>query len=215
LACKGGTMSDVCMARKKHKQEEEQQLIEKALAGDEAAFAILYNRYYRQVYAFCSRLLRGKFDVEDAVQQVFLEAWRSMSRFEGRSLFSTWLTKIAIHTCLSFHRKAGRILLNSNDDVDPYDHVTELLWGPAQNIPEEEVFLSERKAMVNKLLSRMTPKKKVVFMMSDMQGMTAPEISSVLKIPDATVRTRLFHARREFALWVSKNKSYRQALVAD
>lgn len=194
---------------------EEQTLIDRSLAGDEAAFAVLYSRYHNQVYAFCSRLLRGRHDVEDAVQQVFLEAWRSMSRFEGRSLFSTWLTKIAIHTCLSVHRKAYRLLLNNHDVLDPYEQATALLWGDDQKIPDEEVFLSERKALVNKLLSRMTPKKKIVFVMSDMQGMTAPEISSVLKIPDATVRTRLFHARKEFFSWVNKNKNYREVLVRD
>lgn len=200
--------------RKTRKKLEEQRLIERSLRGDHAAFAILYNRYYNQVYAFCSRLLRGRFDVEDAVQQVFLEAWRSMRRFEGRSLFSTWLTKIAIHTCLSFHRKAGRVILNT-DDIDPYDQSHALLWGGGPKIPEEEVFISERKSMVNKLLSRMTTKKKIVFIMSDMQGMSAPEISTILKIPDATVRTRLFHARREFATWVNKNKNYREALMAE
>lgn len=208
-------MSDVAM-RKTRKKVEEQQLIERSLQGDQQAFSKLYSRYYNQVYAFCSRLLRGRFDVEDAVQQVFLEAWRSMGRFEGRSLFSTWLTKIAIHTCLSFHRKAGRMVLNaSTEELVPYDQVTSLLWGEGQRVPDEEVFLSERKFLVNKLLARMTPKKKVVFVMSDMQGMTAPEISSVLKIPDATVRTRLFHARKEFATWVNKNKHYRESLVAE
>lgn len=207
-------MSDVGVALKKtNKKIEEQHLINLALKGDEAAFAKLYNRYYNQVFAFCSRLLRGKHDVEDAVQQVFLEAWRSMGRFEGRSLFSTWLTKIAIHTCLSFHRKSGRLLLNALEGPDVYDHVTELLWDQAQKFPDEEIFLSEKKAMVNKLLARMTPKKKVVFVMSDMQGMTAPEISAILKIPDATVRTRLFHARREFCSWIERNKDYRDVLV--
>jgi RNA polymerase sigma-70 factor (ECF subfamily) len=201
--------------RNKRKKNEEKRLIERALKGDEAAFAVIYSRYYNQVYGFCSRLLRGRFDVEDAVQQVFLEAWRSLSRFEGRSLFSTWLTKIAIHTCLSCHRKNGKLLLSANEDIDPYEQATSLLWGEKQKIPDEEMVLMERKTMVNKLLSRMTSKKKVVFILSDMQGMTAPEISSILKIPDATVRTRLFHARREFALWVNKNKEYKETLTHD
>lgn len=210
----GGLMTDLAM-RKARKKEEEQLLIEQAIQGDKEAFAFLYERYYSQVYAFCSRLLRGRFDVEDAVQQVFMEAWRSLNRFEGRSLFSTWLTKIAIHTCLSFHRKAGRLMLNQHEVLDPYDQSTTYLWGDEQRIPDEEVFISERKVLVNKLLARMTPKKKVVFVMSDMHGMSAPEISVVLKIPDATVRTRLFHARREFAMWVNKNKHYREALATE
>ena len=200
------------LVRKNIKKNEEKRLISRALKGDEAAFSILYHRYYNQVYAFCTRLLRGRFDVDDAVQQVYLEAWRSLQRFEGRSLFSTWLTKIAIHTCLSFHRKSHRLVFS--DEGDPGDYASTPLWGNNQKLPEDEVFLGEKKAIVNKLLARMTHKKKVVFMMSDMQGMTAPEISSVLKIPDATVRTRLFHARREFAQWVKKNRSYREALMA-
>jgi RNA polymerase sigma-70 factor (ECF subfamily) len=204
-------MDDI--ARKSRKKDEEKKLIERSLKGDEAAFSVIYSRYYNQVYAFCSRLLRGRFDVEDAVQQVFLEAWRSLARFEGRSLFSTWLTKIAIHTCLSCHRKNSKVYLNRSDENDQFDQATTLLWGEKQKIPDEEIFIMERKTMVNKLLARMTSKKKAVFIMSDMQGMTAPEISSVLKIPDATVRTRLFHARREFASWVSKNKDYRETLT--
>jgi len=197
------------------KQREERVLIEKALEGSNSAFSVLYNRYYNQVYAYCSRLLRGKHDVEDAVQQVFLEAWRSMGRFEGRSLFSTWLTKIAIHTCLSFHRKSGRVILNTGEPLRSYEQVGNMLWGEGKPTPEQQVFNNERKAIVGKLLARMTNKKKVVFMMSDMQGMTAPEISSILKIPDATVRTRLFHARKEFAGWVNKNRNYKDLLILD
>ncbi len=197
---------------KAEKKAEESELISRALKGDESAFSTLYYRYYNQVFAFCSRLLHGKHDIDDAVQQVFMESWRSMPRFEGRSLFSTWLTKIAIHTCLSFHRKSGRIVLSGSDDSDIYEHATNLLWGQPQKIPEEEAFLNEKKALVNKLLSRMTPKKKLVFILSDMQGMSAPEISAMLKIPDATVRTRLFHARREFTMWVQRNSMYKDVL---
>lgn len=190
-------------------------LIKRALDGHSKAFDILYNRYYNQVYAYCSRLLRGKHEVDDAVQQVFLEAWRSMGRFEGRSLFSTWLTKIAIHTCLSFHRKSGKIILATQDSDKSYEQVNRSLWGDTKSTPDQQVFNNERKTIINKLLKRMTNKKKVVFMMSDMQGMTAPEISSILKIPDATVRTRLFHARKEFAGWINKNRNYKDLLILD
>jgi RNA polymerase sigma factor (sigma-70 family) len=204
-------MSEVDLAtRNKNKRLEEEKLIEKSLAGDAQAFAMLYQRYYSQIFSFCARLLRGKYDVEDAVQQVFLEAWRSLGRFEGRSLFSTWLTKIAIHTCLSFHRKTGRIVLEGGADSDAFGHERDQLWGQTNATPDAELLLREKQELVNKLLTRMTAKKKVVFMLSDMQGMTAPEISAILQIPDATVRTRLFHARREFASWVERNRSVQE-----
>lgn len=199
---------------KSRKKTEEKKLIDRSVKGDEKAFSILYRRYYSQVYSFCARMLRGRFDVDDAVQQVFLEAWRSMKRFEGRSMFSTWITKIAIHTCLSFHRKNNRLVLSGSDDSEPLENGSEIMWANPSTIPEEQVLEEERKVAVHKLLERMTHKKKQVFVMSDMQGMTAPEIGQLLKIPDATVRTRLFHARKEFTNWTEKNKIYRDLLIS-
>lgn len=194
------------------KKLEEKRLIESSLEGNEEAFKKLYDRYRDQVYGFCSRLLRGKYDVEDAAQQVFFEAWRSLARFEGRSLFSTWLAKIAIHTCLSFHRKNSRLVLSGNDN-DPLNNAKDVLWREYENTPDEELVVMEKREMVNRLLARMTEKKKVVFVLSDMHGMTAPEISLLLKIPDATVRTRLFHARKEFSSWIERNKDYKDVLM--
>lgn len=206
-------MSEVQVnTRHQQKKLEEEKLIEQALLGDAHAFSTLYERYHSQIYSFCSRLLRGKHDVEDAVQQVFLEAWRSLGRFEGRSLFSTWLTKIAIHTCLSFHRKAGRLVLEGSSEPEWLEGDRDLLWATAAATPDVELLLQEKKKIVNQLLAKMTSKKKVVFVLSDMQGMTAPEISAILQIPDATVRTRLFHARKEFASWVGRNKSFQDVL---
>jgi DNA-directed RNA polymerase specialized sigma24 family protein len=74
--------------------------------------------------------------------------------------------------------------------------------------------LGARKQAIHKILGRMKQKKRVVFAMSDMHGMSAPEISKILNVPDATIRTRLFHARREFLAAVSKNPHYR-ALLQD
>ncbi len=190
-------------------REDEDIWITQAMAGNKEAFAHLYHRYLGQVHAFCMRMLQGRPDVEDAVQQVFLEAWRSLYRFERRSLFSTWITKIAIHTCLSFHRKNGRMLLATDDHDNLADESDDVVWGNYMTPPDEQVWYAARKKAISKILGRMTRKKQLVFIMSDMQGMTAPEISTVLGIPDATVRTRLFHARREFLSSVHRNPVYR------
>lgn len=206
-------MAESSDIKKEQKKVEEQGLINEALLGNQVAFNQLYHRYHQQVFAFCSRLLFGKSEVEDVVQQVFLEAWRSLKHFEGRSLFSTWLTKVAIHTCLSYRRRNQKSLINSAVRYESHQNITEVLWGCTINQPDTEIFLNEKKNLVNKLLSKMTPKKKVVFILSDMEGMSAPEISKILNIPDATVRTRLFHARKEFALWINKNKVFKEALL--
>jgi len=194
--------------------EEESRWIDLAIKGNQEAFAHLYHRYHSQVHAFCVRMLQGRGDVEDAAQQVFLEAWKSLHRFERRSLFSTWITRIAIHTCLSAHRKRNRMRLMSEEKQNPWENVTEFVWREPESSPDVLTCFAERKRAVGKILNRMTKKKQAVFMMSDMQGLTAPEISGILGIPDATVRTRLFHARREFANTVNRNPVYRDLLRA-
>lgn len=190
------------------KIEEENSWIDAAQQGDKAAFTHLYHRYYSQVLAFCTRMLHGRPDIEDAAQQVFLEAWRSLCRFERRSLFSTWITKIAIHTCLSYYRKGGRFLVANAAEYDSSKSHSSTGWFPENLMPDEQLWLSSRKKAVINTLHGMTKKKQIVLILSDMQGMTAPEISGILGIPDATVRTRLFHARREFMNSLEQHSGY-------
>lgn len=195
--------------RKRPNVAEEKALIQSAVAGDQNAFEVLHKRYYGQVFAFCMRMLNGRSDVEDAVQQVFLECWRSLYRFEGRSLFSTWLIKIAIHTCLSTYRKNSRMVLSQDSDNPASERSVNVLWASEPRTPDDNLTSSSKRRIISRIIDRMTIKKKTVFILSDIQGMTAPEISGILGIPDATVRTRLFHARKEFQTSVNRNPAYR------
>ncbi len=167
----------------------------KAKAGDSAAFSALFEKHIGRVQAMCTRMLHDRAEVEDAVQQTFFEAWRSLHRFEGRSLFSTWITKIAIHTCLGFRRKLKRLFFS--DDVEGDKQVEPAMMGPQVSPHEGAVALATQRAL-DEVLRHMTMKKRAVFVLAELEGMTAPEVSEILDIPEATVRTRLFHARKEF-----------------
>lgn len=186
-------------------REEEESLIDLAIAGDSQAFSSLYQRYYSQVYAFCVRMLHGHGDPEDTTQQVFLEAWRSLHRFEKRSLFSTWITRIAIHTCLSLLRRGKKNRQHQEAEFTCME--------PEQSLDDQINSKAQRQA-IQQILKTLTDKKKIVFILSDLQGMRAPEIAHILKIPDATVRTRLFHARKEFLDAVNQNSHYKELLSA-
>jgi RNA polymerase sigma-70 factor (ECF subfamily) len=179
--------------------DEDHALVEAAKAGDQRAFSRLFERHHGRVFAMCTRLLADRAEVEDAVQQTFLEAWRCLHRFEGRSRFTTWLTRIAIHTSLGFRRRVKRLIFSS--EVRPEAAVHDIGWGGRENTaPDQGVHERNRKQALTEILQRLTAKKRVVFVLAELEGMTAPEISEILKIPDATVRTRLFHARKEFAV---------------
>jgi RNA polymerase sigma-70 factor (ECF subfamily) len=132
--------------------------------------------------------------VDDAVQQTFLEAWRCLARFEGRARFTTWLTRIAIHTCFGLRRRLARLVFVGDAPLEPLCEVEE-----AGRSPEQVALTRAREHAIREVLASLSPKKRTVFVLADLEGMTSPEVAEVLGVPDATVRTRLFHARREVA----------------
>jgi len=184
--------------------------VARARRGDLAAFATLFRTHHGRIHAMCTRLLggggafgRSDGDVDDAVQQTFLEAWRCLHRFEGKSRFTTWLTRIAIHTCFSVRRRLRRLLLAPDDEralglVEPA-HVDDDRAAAAPVAPDEQASRKARARALDEVLQRLTPRKRVVFVLSDLEDLTSPEVAVILGIPEATVRTRLYYARRELA----------------
>ncbi|MCP4504490.1 MAG: RNA polymerase sigma factor [Deltaproteobacteria bacterium] len=193
--------------------DEDQALVAKAKVGDRQAFSKLYSKHHGRVFAMCSRLLRDPVEVEDAVQQTYLEAWKSLHRFEGRSKFTTWITRIAIHTCLGLRRKLRRLFFS--EDTSPVDRVEDGHFSSRPIPADEHASYRNRRKSVAEALSHLSEKKRVVFVLAELEGMTAPEISEILSVPDATVRTRLFHARKEFAVLVRKHPGFADLFDGD
>ena len=176
--------------------DEDAALVARAQAGDREAFGQLFAKHHGRVRAMCTRMLSRRSEIDDAVQHAFLEAWRCLDRFEGRSRFSTWITRIAIHTCFGIRRKLARLFL-TEDGHD--DHARAPQWANPPMSPDEGAVHTHRKRAVDDILQKLSPKRRVVFVLAELEGMTAPEIAEILEIPDATVRTRLFHARKDFS----------------
>lgn len=182
-------------------------LVALAKAGDQRAFGELFERHHGRVYAMCCRMLRDPAEVEDAVQHAFLEAWRCLHRFEGRSRFSTWITRIAIHTCFGIRRRLKRLFFS--EDL-PSSHARTPQYMTAPLAPDAGAEHSARQRAVDDILHRLSEKKRVVFVLAEFEGMTAPEIADVVACPEATVRTRLFHARRDFMAIARSEPAYRE-----
>jgi RNA polymerase sigma-70 factor, ECF subfamily len=181
-------------------------LIDRAKAGDKVAFGKLFERHHGRIFATCARMLANKTDAEDAVQHTFLEAWRCLPTFEGRSRFTTWLTRIAIFTCLGTRRRMSRI--SYDDHAEDQVGADNAQWASPIMAPDDSASHFARKKAVEEILRRVSPKKRAVLVMADFEGMTAPEIGEILGVPDATVRTRLFHARKELATLVKGHPAF-------
>jgi RNA polymerase sigma-70 factor (ECF subfamily) len=186
--------------------DEDAEVVARAQAGDRQAFGVLFKKHHGRVRAMCVRMLAGSepAEIDDAVQQAFLEAWRCLPRFEGRSRFTTWITRVAIHTCFSTRRKLRRMFVT---DINS-DRAAIPVWSEPGLSPDEVAARKAREVAVNEVLASLGPKKRAVFVLADLEGLTSTEIAEVLEVPDATVRTRLFHARREVAALVRKHKGF-------
>ena len=162
--------------------------MDRARSGEAAAFRELYARHHRQVARQLAFLVAGS-ELEDVLQDVFVEVFRSIKRFERKSAFSTWLYRVTVHVAMKARRKRTRSRLDLVEDVP--ERVDE------KPLPVEVSLSAERQERVEALLEKLSPKKRAVLVMHDVQGIEAQRIAEILETNVLTVRTRLFYARRE------------------
>lgn len=162
--------------------------VERARAGDVTAFRELYAQHHRQVARQLAFLV-PRADLEDVLQDVFIEVYKSIRRFEGKSAFTTWLYRLTVHVAMKARRKQTRSRLDVVEDLP--ERADE---GPT---PDDVSLSAERQARVEALLEKLSPKKRAVLVLHDLQGVEAQRIAELLDTNILTVRTRLFYARRE------------------
>lgn len=165
------------------------ELLQRAKARDVVAFRELYARHKRQVAKQLAFLV-PRADVEDVLQDVFVEVFRSLGRFEGRSAFSTWLYRVVIHVAMKARRKSSRSPAEARAELPE-------AADPSAS-PAEGALTRERLSRAAALLERLSPKKRTVLVLHDMRGVEAQRIAELTDSNIMTVRTRLFYARREF-----------------
>lgn len=174
-------------------------LIDRARRGEATAFRELYETHRRQVASQLSYLV-PRSELEDALQDVFVEVFRSLRRFEGRSAFTTWLYRLVVHVALKARRKSSRSPLEFSQTELP--EIQDSSAGPG-----ESALVRERLAHAEALLDRLSPKKRTVLVLHDIRGVEASRIAELTGTNVLTVRTRLFYARREFEKLAAQDRA--------
>lgn len=165
-------------------------LVERCRAGDAEAFREIFKQYRAEVARLVHRMLGRSPDLEDIVQEVFLQVHRSIRDFQGKSRFSTWLYRVTVNVVL-MHRRAAKsrpVFSVAPDGLVPTDN---------RALPDDQVTRLRRGRAFYRLLDRLSDKKRTVFVLHELEGMAPSEIAKVVGAPVLTVRTRLFYARRE------------------
>lgn len=176
---------------------DEADLIERCRADDRGAHDEMYHRFRRQVAGNLYRVLGDRNDLEDLVQEVFVIAFRGLSRFRGDARLSTWLYRICVNVALGRIRtRKRRPATIGVADLDATAVDPSLTERP--ETPDRSLERRQDQESVYRALEHLAPKKRIVFYLHEIEGLDLKEIAYLVDSNPVTVRTRLFYARREF-----------------
>ena len=161
----------------------QQEIIQGCKAGQEKAYRYLVDAYADQLMGLCMRYLRDRQKAEDAVQETYIQVFKSIHRFEETGVLLGWISKIAINTCLKDLRKAKRLVFD--EDVIQFEHRIQLP-DVYEKLTSEDLLL---------LLDRIPIAYRIIFNLFVIEGYTHKEISKILDIQVSHSRTRLTRAR--------------------
>src|SRR6266481_1942138 len=188
-------------------RDEEAALVLAAKRGDGQAFEILIKRYQKRILAIALRFTRIREDAEDVVQQSLQKAFVHLHKFEGKSSFSTWLTRIAINEALMLLRR-GRVLREvSIDDLSGNEETALGLEIPDSRADPEITFLQgERSRMLSAAINRLTPGIRKAIELRELGELSIEEAARVMGLSVAALKGRVFHGRKKLHQ-VLKHKS--------
>lgn len=180
---------------------EERALVERARGGDRDAFRILLETHQDRVFRLALRVLRcDRSFAEDMVQEVFLRVFRGLPRFDGGVRFTTWLSTIAMNTCLTEYRK--RKSLKRGRPTYSIDRSREEDAGGAPIEPDgreldpgERVQQQEFAGAVQQAVDELPDEFRHAVLLRDLEGLSYEEIASILEVPVGTVRSRIHRGR--------------------
>jgi RNA polymerase sigma-70 factor, ECF subfamily len=194
------TVANGQLATAANAQWNEQKLIRAGQRGDAQAVEALFSRYQRPLFQTALRVLGNAEDAEDALQDGLLSAYRNLKRFEGRSQFSTWLTRIVINAALMRRRSAKARPAISLDETPREDELPASERFADSGPNPEQVFVStELREMISENLDELSPLLRTAFVLRDVQGYSTGEAAKKLGVTENTLKARLWRARHQLA----------------
>ena len=183
----------------------DRELIARALGGDGGAFGSLVDRFQRKIYRVAYAIVRDDVEADTITQDTFIQAYTHLAKFQGRSEFETWLTRIAINRSRDSLRRRRFVRFFSGDSdenregwVEPVDDRPD---------PEREIMAHQLRAAIERAERLLSSQQQVIFRLRHYENHSLEEIAELLGLRAGTVRAHLFRAihkiRKELAGWVT------------
>lgn len=173
-------------------------LVKKSQEGDSLSFEELVKRYEKKIYNLAYRIMGNKEDANDILQETFLEAFRKLSSFEGKSKFSTWLYRIAVNLCLMKKRREKKMdevpldmpILTKEEDEIKGELRDDWSKNPLATLENKEV-----RKKLSKAIDSLPEEYRTVILLRGVNGLSNEEVAKMLKISLPAVKSRLHRAR--------------------
>jgi RNA polymerase sigma-70 factor (ECF subfamily) len=175
------------------------QLILNAQNGDVLAFEELIYRYDKMVLRIALKYTGDSEDAKDIYQEVFIKVFNSLSKFQFKSEFSTWLFRIVSNTCITFKRKYAKANHFSLDDEKNENYVA-TIPDNRESSPENIAVNSENGKKINEALNTLSPNQKMSFLLKHYEGYKIREIAEMMNCKEGTIKKYLFDAVKRLKL---------------
>lgn len=165
-------------------------LIGRIANGDRLAMQVLFARHHVRVFRFVLRLVRDEASAEDLISEVFLDVWRQAGKFEGRAAVSTWLLAIARFKALSMLRR------KPEEELD--EETAEAIEDGADT-PDVTLEKKQKSEVIRDCLTSLSAEHREIIDLVYYHEKSVEEVAEIVGIPEATVKTRMFYARKKLA----------------
>ncbi len=182
-------------AEKIESQKEDVRLINKALRGDQAAYLRLVNKYKPTITYLLYRIVQDKDDVEDIVQEVFINTFRALESFKKEYSFFSWIYKIALNKGIDYIRKKKLKTFSINKPIATKDGEVQYEVPDSTYEPDKHIIASEKSSLIQTAIDKLPHKYRRVIIMRHMEEKDYSEIAEELKLPIGTVKVHIFRAR--------------------
>jgi RNA polymerase sigma factor (sigma-70 family) len=168
----------------------DEEIIAQILNGDKEKYALLMRKYNQRLYRIGRGYLSDEAEIEDCMQEAYIKAYLGLAKFENRSSFGTWITRILINECLQRLKKMKNVtLVDHNEDNTTTMNYTD------KSTPETQSLNKELKQHLEANISRLPEKYRVIFFMREVEKMNIEETAKILEISETNVKARLSRAK--------------------
>ncbi|GIV58899.1 MAG: RNA polymerase sigma24 factor [Rhodothermaceae bacterium] len=175
--------------------EQDRMLVEQALAGQEAAYQALMEKYRGALHRHIQRMVRSAAEVDDLVQECFIKAFSALGSYSTEYAFSTWLYKIATNHTIDYLRKKKLPTFSIDRPLQTKDGELEYELPDTTYRPDRHIVEDQRRELIQEAIDALPPKYHRVIVMRHQQEKSYEEIARELDLPLGTVKAHIFRAR--------------------